>query len=37
MAQLSHGRGYRVDQPVKVEEGLDVAARQHQHGNQPTR
>jgi hypothetical protein len=33
MAQVSHGGGYCVDQTVKVEEGLDVATRQHQHGN----
>jgi hypothetical protein len=33
MAQVSHGGGYRVDQTVKVEEGLDVVTRQHQHGN----
>lgn len=33
MTQVSHGGGYRVDQTVKIEEGLDVTTRQHQHGN----
>ena len=31
MAQVNHGGGHRIEQPVKVEDGFHVGARQHQH------
>jgi hypothetical protein len=31
MAQVNHGGGHRVEQPVKVKNGFHVGARQYQH------
>ena len=31
MAQVNHGGGNRVEQPVKVEDGFHVGTRQYEH------
>ena len=37
MAQVNHGLGHRVEQPVKVKDGFHVGARQHQHDDPTSR
>ena len=31
MAQVNHGGGHRVEQPVQVEDGFHVGTRQYEH------